>query len=450
MANSIVRTDRWKLQPTPEPLKYLRLTQNIYRQFVRGLIGVVYTHYSYINSAESSCAATEKLIHKTKKNPNPQYSYFDRKFYKFPSYLRRAAIEFAIGQVSSFITRYSSWQSGQRKRKEALPPRLNGKTNVYAVLYKGQCIKFNDELSEAEIKVFNGSDWVWITVEIVSKRQRHLDPNNKQLSPTLIVENKLACLSVPFKVKPSSLTPTSKVIAVDVGINTLATATVVNSDGTVTAREFFHPAADIDRRDKRLQSIRHKAKLTVGSGGKLPPKFCQKTYLKCHRINQEIAQQISRQIVNLSLIHGATVIVFENLKGWRPKGGRKRSNLKQKFHGWLHRWLVQLTTEKFEELGGKVELVYPRGTSSWAYDGSGQVKRSKTNYANAQFTSGKQYNADLNGSQNIGARYWAWKRKLAHRNGRQLFGGKSSPDKRRMPVTLSTLWESEAPHLSEG
>ncbi|MEA5470168.1 transposase, partial [Spirulina sp. 06S082] len=283
MANSIVRTDRWELQPTPEQRKYLQLTQNIYRQFVRGLIGVVYTHYSDINSGSSSCAATEKLIHKTKKNPNPKYSYFDHKFYKFPSYLRRAAIEFAIGQVSSFITRYSSWQSGQRKRKDALPPRLNGKTNVYAVLYKGQCIKFNEELSEAEIKVFNSSDWIWITVKIVAKRERHLDPDNKQLSPTLIVDDKLVCLSVPFKVKPKSLTPAPKVVAVDVGINTLATATIVNSDGTVTAREFFHLAADIDRRDKRLQSIRHKAKLTVGSGGKLPPRFCQKTYSKCHR-----------------------------------------------------------------------------------------------------------------------------------------------------------------------
>ncbi|MGK7925219.1 MAG: IS200/IS605 family accessory protein TnpB-related protein [Spirulina sp.] len=474
MANSIVRTDRWGLQPSPEQLKYLRLTQNIYRQFVRGLIGVVYSHYAQINSADSACAAIEKLIHRTKKNPHPKYEYFDRKFYKFPSYLRRAAIEFAIGQVSSFITRYSSWQSGQRKRQNAQPPKLNGKTNVYAVLYKGQCIKFippnppwkgGKRRGDAEIKIFNGSDWVWITVKISAKRKRHLNLVNKQLSPTLIVDEKSARLSVPFKIKPKSLTPSSKIVAVDVGINTLATATVITSDGTVTARKFFHRAADIDevaaaagtcvrrngnRRDKRLQSIRHKAKLTVGSGGKLPKNFCQKTYSKCHRINQEITQKISRQIVDFALAHGATVIVFENLKGWRPKGGKKRSNLKQKFHGWLHRWLVQLTTEKFAELGGKVELVYPRGTSSWAYDGSGQVKRSKTNYANAQFASGKCYNADLNGSQNIGARYWAWKLKLAQRNGRQLSGGKSSPDKRRMPVTLSTLWESEAPHLSEG
>ncbi len=33
-------------------------------------------------------------------------SYFEKRFYKFPSSLRRAAIEFVKGQVSSFLTRY--------------------------------------------------------------------------------------------------------------------------------------------------------------------------------------------------------------------------------------------------------------------------------------------------------------------------------------------------------
>ena len=118
--------------------------------------------------------------------------------------------------------------------------------------------------------------------------------------------------------------------------------------------------------------------------------------------------------------------------------------MKQRFHGWLHRRLVKLTAEKFEEIGGKVELVAPRGTSSWAYDGSGKVKRSQTNYADAMFSTGKQYSADLNGSYNIGARFWAYLLKLAYRNGRQLSRGKSTPSKQRIPVTLSTLWEIEA------
>ena len=114
------------------------------------------------------------------------------------------------------------------------------------------------------------------------------------------------------------------------------------------------------------------------------------------------------------------MIVFEDLKGWRPRGGKKRSGLRQKFHGWLHRRLVQFTTEKFEESGGKVELVYARGTSSWAYDGSGKVKRSNKKYSVATFATGKIYNCDLSAAANVAARYWAYKLKLTCRKDGQL------------------------------
>jgi IS605 OrfB family transposase len=183
-------------------------------------------------------------------------------------------------------------------------------------------------------------------------------------------------------------------------------------------------------------------------------------YRKARHINQNLAQQISRQIVNFALENGACVIVFEQLKNWKPKGGRKRSTLKQKFHGWLHRRLVELVEQKFEEVGGTTEYVYPRGTSSWAYDGSGQVSRDKSNYSNATFKTGKRYNCDLSASYNIAARYWAYRVKLRFlawrfppsssalkltrpKDGR-LLDGKSSSNKQRMPVTLSLLWESRS------
>ncbi len=60
---------------------------------------------------------------------------------------------------------------------------------------------------------------------------------------------------------------------------------------------------------------------------------------------------------------------------------------------------------KWSELGGKVVFVNPRGTSSYAYDGSGKLKRSSQNYELAVFSSGKQYNCDLSASYNIGARF---------------------------------------------
>jgi IS605 OrfB family transposase len=440
MTKSIVRTDKWQLQPSSEVLNYFRATVAEYRAFCKALSYVVMGDWTELVEASSFCAAVEKLIHKTARNPHPKYAYFSKRFYKFPSYLRRAAIEFVKGQVSSFLRRYRDWQAGIRNRREAKPPRFNPEAGCYPVLYRGQLIKYNEDLTVAEIKVWNGSDWLWVKVAIAQKRQRHLTA--KARSPSLIVSDTACHLSVPFQVSPPKGNSSDVVCAVDVGINTLATAAIVRSDGTVTARKFFHPAADIDRRDKQARIIRQKARLTKT----LHRGFCKTQYRRARQINADISQQVSRQIVNFALENGANVIVFENLKGWRPKGGRKRSSLKQKFHGWLHRRLVLLSEEKFVEVGGKVAYVFARGTSSWAFDGSGKVRRASQQYELATFASGKQYNADLSASYNIGGRYWAYQLKLTHRKDGRLSDGKSSSDKSRMPITLSVLWDREAPH----
>lgn len=79
-------------------------------------------------------------------------------------------------------------------------------------------------------------------------------------------------------------------------------------------------------------------------------------------------------MVKIAKQYAVKYIVFEHLKGWRPRGGKKRSNLRQRFHGWLHRRIVNLTEMKWSELGGKTVFVNPRGTSSYAYDGSGKLK----------------------------------------------------------------------------
>jgi len=90
---------------------------------------------------------------------------------------------------------------------------------------------------------------------------------------------------------------------------------------------------------------------------------------------------------------------------------------------------------------------FPRGTSSYAFDGSGPLSRSQNQYELATFSSGKRYNCDLSASYNIGARYWAMKLKLIHRKDGQVLSGRSSGNSPRIPVTLSTLWLwSDAPH----
>ncbi|NEP29549.1 MAG: transposase, partial [Moorea sp. SIO3I6] len=239
------------------------------------------------------------------------------------SYYRRAAIRqsrrfanaFAAGQVSSFVTRYREWQSGNRKRKDSKPPKLNADTGCYPALYKGQCYKLHG-FDQVEVKVFNGSDWVWTTVQITGLRERHQVVTNKMMSPSLIFNERYCHLSVPFACKPEKRKPEANVTAVDLGINTTATLAVVTHGGTVIHREFIHPRRDIDRRDKRLKSVSVRASKTMGKGGKLHKGFCSKTYQKCQRINNQIGHIVSKRIVEIAEKFNSEAIVFENLKAW--------------------------------------------------------------------------------------------------------------------------------------
>ena len=92
---------------------------------------------------------------------------------------------------------------------------------------------------------------------------------------------------------------------------------------------------------------------------------------------------------------------------------------------------------KWSELGGKLVFVNPRGTSSYAYDGSGKLKRNNQNYALAQFANLKLYNADLSASYNIGARGIL---RLCGGNSPEDEQGKSSCSSPRSRGTLSMLW----------
>ena len=55
----------------------------------------------------------ERLIHSTANN-DAVYKCFDKEFYKFPSYLRRDAINTAIGLILSYCSQLRKWKYGGR------------------------------------------------------------------------------------------------------------------------------------------------------------------------------------------------------------------------------------------------------------------------------------------------------------------------------------------------
>ena len=176
---------------------------------------------------------------------------------------------------------------------------------------------------ELKLSALNGKEWVWTTVQIVGLRDRHEIQTNKMVSPSLIFNNNNCHLSVPFECKHEKIRGQNNVTAVDLGINTTATVTVVNTSGTVIHREFIHPGRDIDRRDKRLKSISLKAKKTMGQGGNLHQGFCRDIYRKCRNINNQISHQVSLRIVQIASQYHSDAIVFEKLKRMEAYWGKK-------------------------------------------------------------------------------------------------------------------------------
>ena len=100
----------------------IRQTLEIYRSAVRYLVEVyesVWEELAQIEESKKRFNAAEHLVHTTKRNP-ARFD-FDFCFPKMPSYFRRAAVQHALGSVSSYRTRLEQWKAeGQKTGKPYL------------------------------------------------------------------------------------------------------------------------------------------------------------------------------------------------------------------------------------------------------------------------------------------------------------------------------------------
>ena len=101
-------------------------TVEVYRYAVDYFIELVIanwnTNFANLSRANDCIRVAECLSVRTKKRLMTPYN-FCHDFVKFPSYLRRAAIMAAYGQVSSYQTHLAQWKAkpGQKGRQPGLP-----------------------------------------------------------------------------------------------------------------------------------------------------------------------------------------------------------------------------------------------------------------------------------------------------------------------------------------
>lgn len=380
-------------------------TVSIYRDAVDFFIDVCIGEWEYISTVGGNLRQqqyVERLCHATKDNSSPKYAAFDRKFYKLPSYLRRGAINEAIGKVSSYQSNLANWTTADMKTRGRQPayPKAG---YIYPCLYRGNMYQQTD-ICEARIKVFVRNTWDWITVQLhksdVDYIARHC-VSRKQCAPTLQKRGKEWFLDFPFE---EDVTLGEKdiyqqtILAVDLGINSPAVVSVMTADGAVLGRHFCKLPKEYDC----LYHAVNRIKKAQQYGNRRTPRL----WARAKGINKDIAVKTAAFIMEIAIHYSADVIVFEHL----DRQGKKRGAKKQRLHLWCSQYIQSMVEHKAHRLGMRISRICAWGTSRLAFDGSGIVLRGRdaglNTYSLCRFQNGKVYNCDLSASYNIGSRYF--------------------------------------------
>ena len=378
----------------------IRQTLDVYRSAVSYLTEIyeqVWEELERIPETKKRFNEAEHLIHTTKKN-QARFD-FDIRFPKMPSYLRRASIQHALGSISSYKTRMGMWEKlGQIGGK----PKLVHENHAMPVFYRDVMYRENENGKDAAyLKLYDGHDWKWFHVRLSHTDMEYLRKNwsgKKASAPTLERRYRKYFLRFSYTedVILTKVPIREQIIcSVDLGINTDAVCTIMQSDGTVLGRKFINFSSEKDRMYRVLGRIsrfqRKHGSVQVKS---------RWAYAK--RLNTELGRKIAGAVTGYAEENHADVIVFEYLEIKGKISGRK----KQKLHLWKKRDIQKRCEHQAHRRGMRISRICAWNTSRLACDGSGTVVRDPGNHSLCTFQNGKRYNCDLSASYNIGARYF--------------------------------------------
>lgn len=221
----------------------------------------------------------------------------------------------------------------------------------------------------------------------------------KPLNPSLVFAYGKYHLDFPiqYKSKLSELPDlqSCRILSVDMGINNDAVCSVMCGDGTVESRHFINLGSEKDSLNHIINKIK-KVQRQSGVGQNL-----SHIYTKLEGLKNNHAKQLAAQIRKLAVSQKVDVVVLGHLGKMSGRGSKK-----DRIHHWCKMTMQDILCGQLSRYGVHYSKVNPANTSALAFDGSGKVQRTNENFSLCKFSTGKQYNCDLNASYNIGARYF--------------------------------------------
>ena len=341
-------------------LKALENTIDIYRNALHFVIPIVDIHWDEMKDFKyknQRMVYTEKLIHFTANN-QAQYN-FDTEFPKFPCYLRRAVINQALGIVSSYHGNLANWEENKvvlEEKGDKVPqqPRLKARHFDYPAYYKNNLFRNFDPIRQTiELKVFKNNDWVYEVYQLkTSDCTYYLTylTGKKQNVPIIQKRGRRFYATFSYEEETVLIPEESitKICAVDLGLNTDATCSIMDKDGTVYARKFISFSKEHDRLDTQLGRIKRNQKR--GS------RYNKQLWRKVSGISQDIADKTAQAIFKFGHEHGVDVFVLEYLD-FKGKNSVKRA------HFWRYKRIYKVLCQKAHQNGLRVSRVNARNKS---------------------------------------------------------------------------------------
>ena len=354
---------------------------NLFRKVVDYYLGVFRDHPEIVDNP-GWLTATERLTHRTAKNPSPQYYDFDNLFPNLPSGFRRAAIAKAYGLALAWRENYHRWQRAKEKAEERnrcrilagkklirfteRPPQFPRASQSWLTYY-GTEFRVLDE-RHLLLKVAAGTSYIYR--KAVLARPWVIPVGYAAGSPTLVRKRSGWEVHIPlFLQEKQDLRPAAelmqgqgaRICAVDLGLSHHAVMTIQDAEGRVLATEFISGAKDNHLRKQYLEKIVRLQKET----GIIPEgeRFAADLWDKVKNLGNDIAHQVSRRTVDFAAEHGARIIVFEHLGNLRPQKGTRSRRMNQKLGYWVKGRIFQYTRYKALHQGIIVCRVSPRDTS---------------------------------------------------------------------------------------
>lgn len=327
-------------------------------------------------------------------------------FGKVPLYFRRAAINDAIRLFRSFS---AGKEHGANQA---------GSFGASPVYYKGMYKEFTTE--SVCLKLFTGERWSWVTCSL-NACGREFDGTEKFMSPILKVGTKKTMLHVPVQ-KPVQDVRTVKerleaketICAVAFPSNDcMAVLVLLSPEGEFLESRFIRGGNELSHRRKNLQNQILENRRRMGAEQwKLSPEENKTLKEKMHRITDDAAHRVSREIVNFCKEKGVGILVMPNYKNaldFTTMGYLFATN-----YDWLGRRIISYVKYKSFGEGIVSTTVNPGNISAKCYLCGENVKKyNGTSTPGVHYYGGKNFvcpnghkgNSYFNSAMNIGLKF---------------------------------------------